>query len=80
MDDFEWRTTIGQINGDINGILNAQRVIADVHNQLSSRAAKPIEEDFILFDALGQDPGLPRDFVVDGVPVSVENDYVVVEA
>jgi hypothetical protein len=72
MDDFEWRTTLGHINQDINSIVNAQLAIAAVHRELAFRARQPIEEDFVFGEAFGRRPDEARTFKVDGVAIDVK--------
>jgi hypothetical protein len=65
----EWRATISSVNRDIANILRAQQVLTEVHDELDSRAANRIEEDFIFVDALGRDPNEPIIKIIDGVEV-----------
>lgn len=71
MDEREWREIATRINGDIGGIIRAQRVLADVNEELLQRDSQPIEDDFIDAEAYGQSPGEARTKIVDGVEILV---------
>lgn len=71
MENDQWREVISRINRDISGIIKAQRTLEEIEKELSDRKAKPLEEDFVLEDALGQHPGEPREFNIEGVRISV---------
>lgn len=71
MNQDEWHEVVRAINGDIWGIIEAQRVLSDVHEELQRRADSPIEEDFIFAEGFGRDPAGPVIKNIDGVRVEV---------
>lgn len=71
MNENEWHEVVRAINSDIRGIIKAQRVLSDVHEELQRRAGSPIEEDFIFAEVFGSDPSEPTIKNIDGVRVEV---------
>ena len=71
MNENEWHEVVRAINSDIRGIIEAQRVLHDVHEKLQRRADNPIEEDFILAEGFGRDPSEPNIKNIDGVRIEV---------
>jgi hypothetical protein len=71
LNDIEWRTIVDHINRDILGIIRAQQILAEVHEELDRRSKNPIEEDFIFADGFGHDPGAARSRIIDGVVIQV---------
>lgn len=71
MEPEAWREMVAVINSDIRGIVKAQRVLSDVHDELEQREAHPIEEDFIYGDGFGQSPREPRIKTIDGVDIEI---------
>lgn len=69
MDDLEWQELVIDINRDIEGIIASQRTLGAIHDELRERQDRPIEEDLITADALGQDPGAPKVITINGVEI-----------
>ena len=71
MNEVDWTEIVGAANADIRGIIRAQRVKAEIDDELGRRADTPVEEDFIFADAFGHDPREPRRVEINGVEVLV---------
>ena len=71
MNENEWHEVVRAIDSDIRGIIKAQRVLSDVHEELHRRAVSPIEEDFIFAEAFGRGTSEPTIKNIDGVRIEV---------
>jgi hypothetical protein len=69
MEDAEWRHLVRDINSDIAGIIQSQRVLEEINEELRDRIDNPVEEDFIHGDVDGHTPGMPRRIHVGGVEI-----------
>lgn len=66
----EFSGTVALINDDVSAIIEGQRILGEVHEELAENATRPFEPDFIVQDATGVSVGEPFEDVVDGVRIT----------
>lgn len=70
MDREELNETLDLMADEASAIIQAQRVLAGIHEELRKNAISPFEQDFIYEEYFGQRPSEPQQIEINGVIIT----------